>query len=91
MSGVPFECAYKTDHVGNEVITVSRGRTWSTSSSFSIAGVPGRVHLGLSTTSSTSSTTVNRLTIHGQLTDAQSYSLCGNDDYAIYATWAREK
>ena len=90
MSGVPFECAYKTDHVGNEVITVSRGRTWSTSSSFSIAAFPG-VHLGLSTTSSTSSTTVNRLTIHGQLTDAQSYSLCGNDDYAIYVTWAREK
>ncbi len=90
-TGEEFECWDTSSNPANTDITVSRGKTRSTSGSFSISGVAGRVALGLSTSSSTSSTTINRLTVDGRGTDVQTFTLCGSDDLPVYATLVREK
>jgi hypothetical protein len=90
-SGQDFACNHTSTNPANTDITLSRGRTRNTSGSFSISGVAGKVGLGLSTSSSTTSTIINRLTVDGKGTAAQTMTLCGSDDVPIYATLVREK
>jgi hypothetical protein len=92
-TGVPFECANTSPHVGPQNIAVSRGRTRTTSGSFGIGGVPGRVSLGISTSNVVTSTTINRVTIQGVLGQSHTFTLCGSDANVppIDATWVREK
>jgi len=90
----PFICAaqYETQHAGTQVINVSRGRTRATANSVDVGlGVTGPSFLDINASASTTSTKITRFTWTGKLAATSSFYLCGNTDYAIYASRVREK